>query len=163
MDINIGNFSHDGSISIKEIAKLSYEYRTLGLGYANLRGYLMSKGVAYDSEKVGQIAAITALMTGISYATSAEVASEQGPSRLSTNSKNMLRVMRNHRRAAYGKTDEYEGLHINPVPFVVEDLEIHLGMEAQNAWDQLMRIKVWFRNANNSNCANWNHWSCNGL
>ena len=64
----------------KEIAKLSYEYRTLGLGYANLGGYLMSKGVAYDSEEGrANCAAITALMTGISYATSAEVASEQGP------------------------------------------------------------------------------------
>ena len=136
----------------KEIAKLSYEYRTLGLGYANLGGYLMSKGVAYDSEEGrANCAAITALMTGISYATSAEVASEQGPfPGYQQNSKNMLRVMRNHRRAAYGKTDEYEGLHINPVPFVVEDLrDTNLGMEAQNAWDQAYENgqKFGFRNA----------------
>ncbi len=136
----------------KEIAKLSYEYRTLGLGYANLGGYLMSKGVAYDSEEGrANCAAITALMTGISYATSAEVASEQGPfPGYQQNSKNMLRVMRNHRRAAYGKTDEYEGLHINPVPFVVEDLrDTNLGIEAQNAWDQAYENgqKFGFRNA----------------
>ncbi len=136
----------------KEIAKLSYEYRTLGLGYANLGGYLMSKGVAYDSEEGrANCAAITALMTGISYATSAEVASEQGPfPGYQQNSKNMLRVMRNHRRAAYGKNDEYEGLHINPVPFVVEDLrDTNLGMEAQNAWDQAYENgqKFGFRNA----------------
>ena len=136
----------------KEIAKLSYEYRTLGLGYANLGGYLMSKGVAYDSEEGrANCAAITALMTGISYATSAEVASEQGPfPGYQQNSKNMLRVMRNHRRAAYGKTDDYEGLHINPVPFVVEDLrDTNLGIEAQNAWDQAYENgqKFGFRNA----------------
>ncbi len=136
----------------KEIAKLSYEYRTLGLGYANLGGYLMSKGVAYDSEEGrANCAAITALMTGISYATSAEVASEQGPfPGYQQNSKNMLRVMRNHRRAVYGKTDEYEGLHINPVPFVVEDLrDTNLGMEAQSAWDQAYENgqKFGFRNA----------------
>ena len=90
-------------------------------------------------------------MTGISYATSAEVASEQGPfPGYQQNSKNMLRVMRNHRRAAYGKTDEYEGLHINPVPFVVEDLrDTNLGMEAQSAWDQAYENgqKFGFRNA----------------
>ena len=112
----------------------------------------MSKGVAYDSEEGrANCAAITALMTGISYATSAEVASEQGPfPGYQQNSKNMLRVMRNHRRAAYGKTDEYEGLHINPVPFVVEDLrDTNLGMEAQSAWDQAYENgqKFGFRNA----------------
>ena len=64
----------------KEIAKLSYEYRTLGLGYANLGGYLMSKGISYDSgEGRSNCAAITSLMTGTSYATSAEIASQQGP------------------------------------------------------------------------------------
>ena len=107
---------------------------------------------SYDSEEGrANCAAITALMTGISYATSAEVASEQGPfPGYQQNSKNMLRVMRNHRRAAYGKTDEYEGLHINPVPFVVEDLrDTNLGMEAQNAWDQAYENgqKFGFRNA----------------
>ena len=96
----------------KEIAKLSYEYRTLGLGYANLGGFLMSKGVPYDSDEGRSICgAITALMTGMSYATSAEIASELGPfPGYQQNSKNMLRVIRNHRRAAYGHEDGYEAV-----------------------------------------------------
>ncbi len=136
----------------KEIAKLSYEYRTLGLGYANLGGYLMSKGVAYDSEEGrSNCAAITSLMTGISYATSAEIASEQGPfPGYQQNSKNMLRVIRNHKRAAYGNTEGYEDLNINPVPFIVEDLrDTNLGMEAQKAWDEAYEggQKYGYRNA----------------
>ena len=107
----------------KEIAKLSYEYRTLGLGYANLGGYLMSKGVAYDSEEGrSNCAAITSLMTGISYATSAEIASEQGPfPGYQQNAKNMLRVIRNHKRAAYGNAEGYEDLNINPCLLYTSD------------------------------------------
>ena len=122
----------------KEIAKLSYEYRTLGLGYANLGGFLMSKGVPYDSDEGRSICgAITALMTGMSYATSAEIASELGPfPGYQQNSKNMLRVIRNHRRAAYGHEDGYEELNINPVPLIVENIrDTNLGIEAQKAWD----------------------------
>ena len=118
----------------KEIAKLSYEYRTLGLGYANLGGFLMSKGVPYDSDEGRSICgAITALMTGMSYATSAEIASELGPfPGYQQNSKNMLRVIRNHRRAAYGHEDGYEDLNINPVPLVIENIrDTNLGIEAQ--------------------------------
>ncbi len=136
----------------KEIAKLSYEYRTLGLGYANLGGYLMSKGVAYDSEEGrSNCAAITSLMTGISYATSAEIASEQGPfPGYQQNAKNMLRVIRNHKKAAYGNTDGYEDLNINPVPFIVENLrDTNLGIEAQKAWDEAYEggQKYGYRNA----------------
>ncbi len=136
----------------KEIAKLSYEYRTLGLGYANLGGYLMSKGISYDSDEGrSNCAAITSLMTGMSYATSAEIASEQGPfPGYQQNAKSMLRVIRNHRRAAYGYKDEYEDLHINPVPFVVDDLrDINLGIEAQKIWDEAYQQgqKYGYRNA----------------
>jgi ribonucleoside-diphosphate reductase alpha chain len=136
----------------KEIAKLSYEYRTLGLGYANLGGYLMSKGVAYDSEEGrSNCAAITSLMTGISYATSAEIASEQGPfPGYQQNAKNMLRVIRNHKRAAYGNAEGYEDLNINPVPFIVENLrDTNLGIEAQKAWDEAYEggQKYGYRNA----------------
>ena len=136
----------------KEIAKLSYEYRTLGLGYANLGGYLMSKGVAYDSEEGRtNCAAITSLMTGISYATSAEIASEQGPfPGYQQNAKNMLRVIRNHKRAAYGNAKGYESLNINPVPLIVENLrDTNLGMEAQKAWDEAYEggQKYGYRNA----------------
>ena len=136
----------------KEIAKLSYEYRTLGLGYANLGGYLMSKGISYDSDEGrSNCAAITSLMTGTSYATSAEIASQQGPfPGYQQNSKSMLRVIRNHRRAAYGHKDEYEELHINPVSFVVEDLrDTTLGIEAQKIWDEAYQQgqKYGYRNA----------------
>ena len=75
----------------KEIAQRSYEYRTLGLGYANIGGLLMSWGIPYDSDQGRSIcAALTAIMTGISYATSAEIAKELGPFFL--NIKKMHRV-----------------------------------------------------------------------
>ena len=64
----------------KRIAELSYEYRTLGLGYANIGGLLMSSGIPYDSDAGRAIAGgITALMTGVAYGTSAEMAGELGP------------------------------------------------------------------------------------
>ena len=96
----------------KEIAQLSYEYRTLGLGYANIGGLLMSSGIPYDSESGRAIgAALTAIMTGISYATSAEMAAELGAfPGYAQEPRAMLRVMRNHRRAAYGEAAGYEQL-----------------------------------------------------
>ena len=64
----------------KEIAELSYEYRTLGLGYANIGGLLMTMGLRYDSDEGRALGgALTAIMTGVSYATSAEMAGELGP------------------------------------------------------------------------------------
>jgi ribonucleoside-diphosphate reductase alpha chain len=96
----------------KEVAQLSYDYRTLGLGYANLGSALMVNGIPYDSDKARAIGgAITAIMTGTAYATSAEMARELGAfSRYNDNKKHMLRVMRNHRYAAYNSTENYEGL-----------------------------------------------------
>ena len=139
----------------KEIAKLSYEYRTLGLGYANLGGFLMSKGISYDSDEGRSIcAAITSLMTGTSYATSAEIAGELGPfPGYAQNSKHMLRVIRNHRRAAYGHADGYEDLNTNPVPLVIENVrDTKLGMEAQKCWDNAYELgqKYGYRNAQTS-------------
>jgi ribonucleoside-diphosphate reductase alpha chain len=101
----------------KEIAERSYEYRTLGLGYANIGGLLMTMGIPYDSTEGRAIAgALTAIMTGVSYATSAEMAAELGPfPGYKKNAKHMLRVIRNHRRAAHGETQGYEGLSVNPV------------------------------------------------
>src|SRR5690606_26803315 len=92
--------------------------RTLGLGYANIGGLLMSSGIPYDSQEGRALAgAITALMTGVSYATSAEMAGELGPfPGFAKNRTDMLRVIRNHRRAAYGSHDGYDGLHTAPVP-----------------------------------------------
>jgi ribonucleotide reductase alpha subunit len=88
----------------KEIAQLSYEYRTLGLGYANIGGLLMTMGLPYDSDAGRALCgALTAIMTGVSYATSAEIAGELGAfPRYKENADNMLRVIRNHRRAAHG-------------------------------------------------------------
>jgi len=102
----------------KEIAELSYEFRTLGLGYANIGTLLMIQGIPYDSpEAMAITGALTSIMHMRSYATSAEMARELGPfPGYSRNKEHMLRVMRNHRRAAYNvPVDEYEGLTIKPM------------------------------------------------
>lgn len=127
----------------KEIAKLSYEYRTLGLGYANIGGLLMTSGIPYDSDEGRAIcAALTAIMTGVSYATSAEMAAELGAfPDYDRNAANMLRVMRNHRRAALGQKDGYEKLAVNPVPLVHADLkQAALGEHAKAAWDRAIEL-----------------------
>ncbi|KQZ13163.1 ribonucleotide-diphosphate reductase subunit alpha [Mesorhizobium sp. Root554] len=127
----------------KEIAKLSYDYRTLGLGYANIGGLLMTSGIPYDSDEGRAIcAALTAIMTGVAYATSAEMASELGAfADYDRNAVNMLRVMRNHRRAAYGEKDGYEKLAVNPVPLVHADLkQAELGEHAKAAWDRAIEL-----------------------
>ncbi len=122
----------------KEIARLSYDYRTLGLGYANIGGLLMALGLGYDSaEGRALCAAITALMTGTSYAASAEMAEELGAfPGFAKNREAMLRVIRNHRRAAYGETTGYEGLSILPVPLDAAHCpDPHLVAAAKAAWD----------------------------
>ncbi|MER9668913.1 vitamin B12-dependent ribonucleotide reductase [Mesorhizobium sp. M0203] len=127
----------------KEIAKLSYEYRTLGLGYANIGGLLMTSGIPYDSDEGRAIcAALTAIMTGTAYATSAEMAAELGAfPDYDRNAQNMLRVMRNHRRAAYGERDGYEKLAVNPVPLVASDLrQQELAERAKAAWDRAIEL-----------------------
>src|SRR5205807_546540 len=64
----------------QSIARLSYDYRTLGLGYANLGALLMLEGIPYDSpQALAWTGALTAVLTGVSDATSAELAAEQGP------------------------------------------------------------------------------------
>jgi len=127
----------------REIAKLSYEFRTLGLGYANIGGLLMAMGLPYDSQEGRALcAAITALMTGVSYAASAEMARELGsfPS-FERNRSAMLRVIRNHRRAAYGEAAGYEGLSVSPVPLDAENCpEPALVTAAQRAWDDALFV-----------------------
>ncbi len=102
----------------REIARLSYEYRTLGLGYANVGGLLMTSGIPYDLPEGRAICgALTAIMTGIAYATSAEMAGELGPfPAFERNRDAMLHVMRNHARAARGQGHGYEQLATSPVP-----------------------------------------------
>jgi ribonucleoside-diphosphate reductase alpha chain len=101
----------------KEIAQRSYDFRTLGLGYANIGGLLMNMGYGYDSDEGRALCgALTAIMTGVSYATSAEMASELGTfPGYAKNADHMLRVIRNHRRAAQAATDGYEALAVKPV------------------------------------------------
>ncbi len=136
----------------KEIAKRSYEYRTLGLGYANIGGLLMTSGIPYDSDKGRAICgALTAIMTGVAYATSAEMAKELGAFKgYKPNKDNMLRVIRNHRRAAYGETTGYEGLSVNPVALIEKDCPDPKMVErARKAWDKALELgKLYgYRNA----------------
>ena len=136
----------------RRIAELSYEYRTLGLGYANIGGLLMSSGIPYDSKEGRALAgAITALMTGVAYATSAEMAGALGAfPGFAKNRKDMLRVIRNHRRAAYGSVDGYDGLSIAPVPLdAVSCPDQALVEHARTAWNRAVALGEihGFRNA----------------
>ena len=127
----------------KEIAQLSYEYRTLGLGFANIGGLLMAQGHSYDSDEGRAICgAISAIMTGVSYATSAEVASEVGPfPQYKKNARHMMRVMKNHRLAAHGKAKGYKGLSILPVPLDAAPCPDKTLIEAAKAaWDKAVEL-----------------------
>jgi ribonucleoside-diphosphate reductase alpha chain len=134
----------------KEVAQLSYDYRTLGLGYANLGSMLMVMGIPYDSEEARGIAgAISAIMTGISYRTSAEMAKVKGPfPKFEENREAMLRVMRNHRLAAYD-ADEYEKLEIKPQGIKAKYCPDYLLKSATKAWDDAVQLgeKFGYRNA----------------
>ena len=127
----------------KQIAELSYRYRTLGLGFANIGGLLMASGIGYDSNEGRAICgAISAIMTGVSYATSAEMAKELGPfPGYEPNKGEMLRVMRNHRRAAYGERGGYEKLAIAPVPLDHANCtDKRLIEAAKRAWDNAIGL-----------------------
>ncbi|HEY4286146.1 MAG TPA: adenosylcobalamin-dependent ribonucleoside-diphosphate reductase [Puia sp.] len=134
----------------REVAQLSYDYRTLGLGYANLGSMLMIMGIPYDSEEArGFAGAITAIMTGVAYKTSAEIASVLGAfPRYEENRESMLRVMRNHRLAAYD-ADEYEGLEIRPQGLKAKYCPDYLLTAATKAWDEAVQLgeKYGYRNA----------------
>jgi ribonucleoside-diphosphate reductase alpha chain len=135
----------------KEVAELSYDYRTLGLGFANLGTMLMVSGIPYDSEEARGIAgAITAIMTGIAYKTSAEMAAFLGAfPRYKENEKDMLRVMRNHRAAAYDANEAYEGLSVKPVGINAKYCPDILLKHATKAWDDAVQLgeKYGYRNA----------------
>lgn len=135
----------------KEVAQLSYDYRTLGLGYANLGSMLMVSGIAYDSEEARGIAgAITAIMTGVSYKTSAELAGFLGAfDKYEQNKEHMLRVMRNHRAAAYDAAEAYEGIQIKPQGINAKYCPDYLLKAATKAWDDAVQLgeKNGYRNA----------------
>ena len=158
----------------RQIARLSYEFRTLGLGYANIGAVLMQAGIPYDSDDARAICgALTAILTGRSYATSAEMAAQHGPFHgYYHNREHMLRIIRNHRRAAYGvprdadvakkhALGDYEGLEISPVPIEGQSLLKPSGKTGQlansadllrcarEAWDQALALgeRHGYRNA----------------
>jgi ribonucleoside-diphosphate reductase alpha chain len=136
----------------KEIARLSYEFRTLGLGFANIGGLLMTSGIPYDSDSARAICgAISAIMTGVSYATSAEMAAELGPfPGFEDNREAMLRVMRNHARAARGERSSYERLSTPPVALDhASSPDPELGRRAVAAWERALDlgVKHGYRNA----------------
>ncbi|MDX1467808.1 MAG: vitamin B12-dependent ribonucleotide reductase [Acidimicrobiia bacterium] len=134
----------------ESIAQGSYDYRTLGLGYANLGSLLMRQGIAYDSDEGRAIAgALTAVLTGYSYATSAEMASVVGPfPKFYENREAMLRVMRNHREAAYNG-DRYEGISTKVMGIDSELSPPELLDAARQAWDLAVELgeKHGYRNA----------------
>jgi len=136
----------------KDIARLSYEFRTLGLGFANLGTVLMVLGIPYDSPKALALAgSISALITGQAYVTSAELARDLGPfDGYAANSKEMLRVIRNHQRAAHNKSeDEYEGLSVKPRGIDSEYCSNELFSVVGKVWDEALQKgkKHGFRNA----------------
>ncbi len=125
------------------IAELSYKFRTLGLGYANIGGLLMNMGYGYDSDEGRALCgALSAIMTGVSYATSAEMARELGAFEgYAKNAEHMLRVMRNHKRAAFGETSGYEGLDVKPVPLdQVNCPDLALVELAKTVWEEAVTL-----------------------
>jgi len=136
----------------KEMARRSYDFRTLGLGYANLGTVLMVMGVPYDSQEALAIAgSLTAVLTGESYATSAEMARDVGPfPKFEKNRDAMLRVIRNHRRAAYNVAkEEYEGLTTTPMGIDEDHCPEQLTTAARAAWDRALELgeQYGYRNA----------------
>ncbi len=136
----------------KPVAQLSYEFRTLGLGYANIGSLLMVNGIPYDSkEALALTGAITAILTGESYRTSAEMAKELGAfEKYKQNKEHMLRVISNHRRAAYNtEASEYEGLTIRPMGINQMFCPAYLLEAARKTWDEALELgtEYGFRNA----------------
>jgi ribonucleoside-diphosphate reductase alpha chain len=131
------------SFPSRSIAEKSYQFRTLGLGYANLGTVLMRLGVPYDSPKALAICgAITSIMTGEAYRASAEMAAELSPfPGYAKNREHMLRVIRNHRRAAYQVPHtEYEGLTIGPMGIRPEHCPPDMLLAARRAWDHALEL-----------------------
>ncbi|MCX6770562.1 MAG: hypothetical protein NTX79_00755 [Candidatus Micrarchaeota archaeon] len=136
----------------KEIAKRSYDFRTLGLGYANLGTLLMVMGVPYDSPQgLAMAGAISAIMTGEAYSASAEMARELGPfPAYERNREHMLRVIRNHRRAAHSAAEnEYEGLTVKPLGIHPTHCPDYMLQSAQECWDRAYALgeEYGYRNA----------------
>jgi ribonucleoside-diphosphate reductase alpha chain len=123
-EILVGNADYP----TEKIAETSRRFRQLGIGYANLGALLMAQGMAYDSDEGRALAgAITALMTGESYATSARTAARMGPfAGYATNAEHMNNVLRMHR-------DEVAKIDEEMVP-------TDLLSAAQEAWDTAVEL-----------------------
>ncbi len=135
----------------KEIAQRSWDFRTLGIGYANIGAMLMRMGIPYGSQTAVEITgAITAVMTGVSYRTSAELAKELGAfPRYEANKEHMLRVIRNHRKAAYDDSS-YESLTIAPLAInQATAVAGNILAAAKKSWDEALELGInhGYRNA----------------
>lgn len=136
----------------KPMAQLSYDFRTLGLGYANIGSLLMINGIPYDSpEALAYTGAVTSILTAESYATSALMAKEHGPfDKYQDNADDMLRVIRNHRKAAYNaKPEEFESLTITPMGIDPKYCPDYLVKASKESWDNALALgeKHGYRNA----------------
>ncbi|MTI33480.1 adenosylcobalamin-dependent ribonucleoside-diphosphate reductase [Xanthovirga aplysinae] len=135
----------------KEIAQLSYQYRTIGLGFANLGGMLMRAAIPYDSQKARAIAAsVSALLSGTAYFTSAEMAKAKGPfEKFEANRKHMLKVLRNHKASILGNPQDFEELFIKPKGIDAMECPENLLIAATNVWEEVLENgeKYGFRNA----------------
>jgi ribonucleoside-diphosphate reductase alpha chain len=136
----------------KVVARRSYDFRTLGLGFANLGSLLMAMGIPYDSDEGRAVGgAMAAILSGQAYAASAEMASHLGPfPRYEANKEHMLRVIRNHRRAAHdAPRSEYDQLGITPVGLDAKSCPEELVACARECWDRAVALgeKHGFRNA----------------
>ena len=138
----------------QSIAEKSYRYRTLGLGYANLGAMLMQAGIPYDSEESRALCgSLSAILTGRSYSMSARMSAEHGPfPGYDENADSMLRVLRNHKRAAHGEPRDattWESLDIPPVPInhhllnsesVLISNANELSTRAMGTWDEAVEL-----------------------
>ena len=146
LDISVGMAQYTSP----QLAEQTLRFRTIGLGYANLGALLMAMGIPYDSDRGRGVAgAISAIMTGQSYVTSALMAHTVGDfPDFRDNREPMLRVIRNHGRAAHGAEDGYEELSMRPVPLRHADTD-GLGPLAAALWDQavVLGTRYGYRNA----------------
>ena len=127
----------------RRMARLSFDFRTLGLGYANIGSLLMIQGIPYDSDEGRALCGVlTSILCGEAYTVSAELAEHLGPFKeYGKNKEPMLRVIRNHRRAAYNTdTEEYKGLTIMPKGLNSEHCPAELLQAARSSWDRALSL-----------------------
>jgi len=136
LDISVGM----AQFPSPDIARKTHDFRTLGLGFANLGAFLMRAGIPYDgSEAASWTGGITAILGGAAYAASAEMAKHLGAfPRFGDNREDMLRVIRNHTRAALGEKEGYEGLTSPPRVLDKESCPAGLAAAAREAWSKAL-------------------------